>query len=92
MNPHPFQSVDRAGRLSGRPLARRAVLAMDQAAGGGGEGIQPAVHHEERGARVPVAPPEVTQGPRGGSGADSGAGSGSDAGNGFGADSTKTSQ
>ena len=32
-----FQSVDRAGRLSGRPLGRRAVLAMiDQAAGRGG--------------------------------------------------------
>ena len=32
-----FQSVDREGRLSGRPLGRRAVLAMiDQAAGGGG--------------------------------------------------------
>ena len=33
-----FQSVDLAGRLSGRPLARRAVLAMIQAAGGGGGG------------------------------------------------------
>ena len=32
-----FQSVDRSGRLSGRPLARRAVLAMiDQEARGGG--------------------------------------------------------
>ena len=31
-----FQSVDRAGGLSGRPLGRRAVLAMIQAAGGGG--------------------------------------------------------
>ena len=31
-----FQSVDRAGRLSGRPLSRRVVLAMIQAAGGGG--------------------------------------------------------
>ena len=33
-----FQSVDRAGRLSGRPLERRAVLAMIQAAGGSGYG------------------------------------------------------
>ena len=31
-----FQSVDRAGRLSVRPLGRRAVLANDQAACGGG--------------------------------------------------------
>ena len=30
-----FQSVDRSGRLSGRPLGRRAVLAMIQAAGVG---------------------------------------------------------
>ena len=56
--------------------------------------IQPSVHHEERGARVPVAPPEVTQAPSGGSGAGSGTGSGSGSGGGSGggsgADSTKT--
>ena len=51
--------------------------------------IQSPVHLEKRGALVPVAPPEVTQGPSDGSGAGSDAGSGAGSGGGSGSESTK---